>query len=252
MQRTPTKHADLSQSFHQRLNSYALAASAAGVSLLALAPPAEAKIVYTPAHVRIGFGGLSIYQLDLNHDGFYDFAISAYVTHAVSDVILGAIGHASHFDNRIEVVRHEHSAAPLHAGQYIGPTRTFSFAGWMASDIYEGGSTFLKGPWINVRNRYLGLKFKYGGKTHYGWARLSVKVSPHLELTASLTGYAYETIPNKPIIAGKTDGPDDAGVEESSAALSVPTPKPANLGVLALGSPGLSIWRREESAVATR
>ncbi len=38
---------DLSPSVHQRLNTYAFAAGAAGVSLLALAPPAAAKIVYT-------------------------------------------------------------------------------------------------------------------------------------------------------------------------------------------------------------
>ena len=33
---------------------YALAAGAAGVQLLALAPPAEAEIVYTGAHQAIG------------------------------------------------------------------------------------------------------------------------------------------------------------------------------------------------------
>jgi len=33
---------------------YALAASAAGVSLLALAPPSEADIIYTKAHAVLG------------------------------------------------------------------------------------------------------------------------------------------------------------------------------------------------------
>jgi hypothetical protein len=47
--RAPSK---LSESLHQRLNMYALVAGAAGVSALALMPPAEAKIVYTPAHIR--------------------------------------------------------------------------------------------------------------------------------------------------------------------------------------------------------
>jgi len=44
------KRGTLSSSLEHRLNSYALAASAAGVSFLALAQPAEAKIVYTPEH----------------------------------------------------------------------------------------------------------------------------------------------------------------------------------------------------------
>jgi hypothetical protein len=95
-----------------------------------------------------------------------------------------------------------------------------------------------------VANRYLGLKFKIKGKTHYGWARLSVEASKRpYEITAVLTGYAYETIPGKPIIAGATRGPDDA-----VQAASINMPVPATLGALAMGAPGLSIWRREESA----
>jgi hypothetical protein len=62
-----------SHSFQQRLNMYALAASAAGVSLLALTQPSQAKIVYTKAHQVIGTN--SIYSLDLNHDGIVDFLI---------------------------------------------------------------------------------------------------------------------------------------------------------------------------------
>src|SRR5579872_3834474 len=61
-----------SMSFHHRLNSYALAASAAGVSLLALARPSEARIVYTPTHHVIADGGS--YKLDLNHDGVTDLS----------------------------------------------------------------------------------------------------------------------------------------------------------------------------------
>src|ERR1700722_9241007 len=48
------KTVDLSDSVHKQLNGYALAASAAGVSLLALTQLAAAKIVYTPAHQVIG------------------------------------------------------------------------------------------------------------------------------------------------------------------------------------------------------
>jgi hypothetical protein len=40
----PRKTANLSESVHQRLNMYTLAAGAAGVSLLRLTPPCDAKI----------------------------------------------------------------------------------------------------------------------------------------------------------------------------------------------------------------
>jgi hypothetical protein len=51
-----------------------MAASAAGVSALALAMPAEAKIVYTHAHHVITRGGT--YKLDVNHDGTTDFTLN--------------------------------------------------------------------------------------------------------------------------------------------------------------------------------
>ncbi|MGA2611628.1 MAG: hypothetical protein ABSH01_29635, partial [Terriglobia bacterium] len=105
------------------------------------------------------------------------------------------------------------------------------------------------GRWANVRGRYLGLKFRIKGKIHYGWARLNVTVG-NSRITATLTGYAYDTIPNKTIIAGQTKGPDDNMIEEPSASMTVPASQPATLGALAMGAPGLSIWRREESVSA--
>ena len=90
-------------------------------------------------------------------------------------------------------------------------------------------SGYFHGHWVNVKNRYLGLKFQIKGKTHYGWARLSVQAIS--QISATLTGYAYETIANKPIIAGKTNGPD------------VITVQPASLGHLAAGASAIPVWR---------
>jgi len=104
------------------------------------------------------------------------------------------------------------------------------------------------GNWVNVSDRYLGVKFKIDGTNHYGWVRFTVKVLKQgLRIRAELTGYAYETDVDKPIVAGATSGAD---VEEVPEAIMVPDAKfgeerPA-LGLLALGSPGLAIWRREE------
>jgi hypothetical protein len=84
-----------------------------------------------------------------------------------------------------------------------------------------------QGQWVNVTDRYLGLRFFIHGKAHYGWARLSVKVTGLFKDRAVLTGYAYETIPNKAIITGNTKAADD-DVENLA-------PPPATLGRLALG-----------------
>jgi hypothetical protein len=70
------------------------------------------------------------------------------------------------------------------------------------------------------------------------------------KITAILTGYAYETIPGKSIKAGQTKEAAGDGVNELSVSASLthstPAKQPATLSLLALGSTGLSIWRREE------
>jgi hypothetical protein len=100
------------------------------------------------------------------------------------------------------------------------------------------------GPWLNVKLAYLGLKFVIKGKAHFGWARVKLSHNMYSPIQATLTGYAYETIPGKGIIAGATKGPDDP---EPTAFFNAPASEPAALGTLALGAPGLSIWRRKES-----
>ncbi len=82
---------------------------------------------------------------------------------------------------------------------------------------------YLRGPWAFDGNGYLGLRFKIGKQIHYGWARLTVQELGDYKFKATLTGYAYETIPNKPIITGHTKGPD------------VITLEPGSLGALAAG-----------------
>ena len=103
---------------------------------------------------------------------------------------------------------------------------------WLMAE--DGGwfySSASAGQWLYTQHRYLGLKFMIGGRIHYGWARLNVTLVAGTGIQATLTGYAYETIPNKPIITGKTKGPD------------VVTLDPATLGRLAQGASGVSAWR---------
>ncbi len=117
----------------------------------------------------------------------------------------------------------------------------------------------LTGKWHEVSDRYLGVRFIIRGKIHFGWTRLTVHDKGHA-ITAVLTGYAYETIPNKPIITGKTKGPDDDSVEQQNdlvpgASLTSPipeTPQPASLGRLALGAQGVPLWRRKETQEVIR
>jgi hypothetical protein len=239
------KTANLSGPVHQQLNLYALAAGAAGMSVLALTQPAEAEIVYTPTHHVVGKNGR--YTLDLNNDKLADFMLvnthscnTDYCIDALSAIPVGGDG--------VEGARGFLSipyASALKRGALIGPKAHFS-GKLMASSQSSQGTL---GRWLNVTNGYLGLKFTIKGKTHYGWARLTVQVLGQAFIRATLTGYAYETIPGKTIVAGQARGSDDFDkiIEQPNpATLSVPTPEPATLGALAMGAPGLSIWRRKE------
>jgi hypothetical protein len=240
----------LLDSVRQELNMYALAAGAAGVSVMALAQPSEAKIVYTPAHVTIGVNKL--YNLDLNNDGITDFAIDNTLTAGINN----SSGLLKVLDNRgngIEGGREgfKFDAFALNRGYRISSKGFFSsseaiMAIWSCHFVQHTCHT--AGDWDNVANRYLGLKFLINRKTHYGWARLSVQVRRHNPITATLTGYAYETIPGKSIVAGRTKGPDDDIVPDASLTSPIPdTPQPASLGMLALGAQGVPLWRRKES-----
>ncbi len=243
MKRTRRTPSELSDSVHHQLNMYALAASAAGVGMLALAQPAEAKIVYTPDHrhvlIKHPLG------LDLNRDGFVDFHIPRYqgpFTTTYGDQYSGTGINASGRipSNRIGGYAYPGPesfywvASALKAGQVISSAMFtgsgISQAGFMALKVRpaRGGGYHCGGPWKNARNRYLGVKFEINGKFHYGWARLNVFCNPNgnkgTGSRALLTGYAYETVPDKPIIAGKTKGPD------------VITLEPGSLGALAAGA----------------
>jgi hypothetical protein len=233
--RTPSR---LSDFLHHQLNSYVLAASAAGVSLLALTPPAEAKVVYTKTHQDIGTNG--IYELDLNHDGIVDFLLQQFGTsslnsnrlladEALGNAVLGSLNRS----NSRKSIRHY--AAALKPGARIGPRQHFVKGGnngetmawiWVDPDI---GQYHTYGKWIDLNNRYLGLKFKINGSIHYGWARLSVH-NAGTKITATLTGYAYETVPNRSIQAGQTSG-------GSATEPTNPEAEPGTtLGALSLGA----------------
>jgi hypothetical protein len=108
---------------------------------------------------------------------------------------------------------------------------------------------YTAGPWNNVQDHYLGVSFKIGTETHYGWVRMSVS-DPRAPLKVLISGYAYETIADQQIRAGQTSGgakPEDA----PQARLRQSEPAPASLGLLAAGCCGLQLWRREETGSAT-
>ncbi|HEV7550618.1 MAG TPA: hypothetical protein VGP65_02995 [Candidatus Angelobacter sp.] len=246
--------AQLSESLHQQLNAYALAAGAAGVSFLAWPQPAEARIVYTAKHQVIGLS--SRFSLDLNHDGKADVTFfetrhstdeGGRITHLFASAAAG---------NALKGYRYFTSigsglpfASAVRKGQRIGGSQTrFGYGGrntmaWANTSAGGGGTG---GAWGNIvlqPYRYLGIRFQIKGKAHFGWARLIVTCSG-VKITATMTGYAYETVPEKTVVAGQTTGSHDSAETQSISPLA---PQPPSLGQLARGAVGLAAWRRREA-----
>jgi hypothetical protein len=277
MRRSPrTRHrqqSNLPAPLHQRLSNYALAASTAGVSLLALSQTADAEIVYTPANQIIN--RLTLYRLDLNHDGITDFTMFDHFTGPTQFLSSRqSLGVRAAPYNRVKCVYPSFCAstfiyaAVLPQGSQIGTSQNRH--GWLGvfaqMALAEGskGKDTLFGYWPNTRNGYLGLRFQIDGEPHFGWARLSVQFvggsAGNRTWEAHLTGYAYETVANKSIKAGQIGGtndenaiflPDPASEDKAKgnpAAKPISASAPSNtLGALALGADGIALWRREEA-----
>lgn len=221
----------------RRLLAYAVGAA----GLATLAQPAHAEIIFTPAN-QLLLGGF--YPVDVDHDGVSDFSlhayISAYYSSTYNDLLkVGAKGQASVIGlqkgNAVSAWD-----APLNWS--IGPNSPKPFVNIdnRSALMLAAGPKFNppQGPWKNVTNRFLGLKLTINGETHYGWARLTVKTL-HGVIDAKLTGYAYETIPDKPILAG------DRGPADNVSSADTQEDGGPSLAGLSLGANGLQIWRRE-------
>ena len=247
------------------------AASAVGAGLLLTAGPASARIVYTPAYTMVP--SFATFPLDLNHDGIVDFKFhfapfntcchnwsSLFVFPAQGgNAILGNIQGllSARFGGPFTC----RAASALPAGHGIGPGGRFGAYQTMfgAYPFFSYGSAAVRGGpkspvsilgcgnWSDAQGRFLGFEFTVQGQKHFGWARLNTLFHGYVGTQATLTGYAYETEPNEPIRAGDTGPVADARAPEMRSALpAVAALRPATLGVLALGSAGLDIWRKEE------
>lgn len=215
-----------------------------GLGSLAISSFASAEIVYTPTDKVIGqHSGFSALPIDLNNDGIVDLNLSAYnlVSFSSGAHVFRSLGAVAKPGNMILATSHNpaFAAADLQ-GQVIGAgIKAGRFGGnpiMARSTVDDGGGSYFSsqaGQWLNAKDRYLGIKFKIGGEVHYGWARISANPG-----TATLTGYAYETTPNRPILAGATEDSPVSPVEGVGRRRG--KRRFATLGGLARGADGMA------------
>jgi hypothetical protein len=261
MTRTLPAHPINAATLDHRLKLYSLAAAVAGVSALALSQPAEAEVVITNKNIPVPLCGDEVpcsISIDLNGDGINDFKFSL-----ISSYDYGFLSRRLHVkadQNGGGVMgtaggKHGPYASCLLRGAKIGASDHFLARGNdTVEDSYiyyrslaSHGPKELYGKWGgNHPNRFLGLKFKIDGETHYGWIRMTVdtvtSATQQPVMSATITEYGYETVANKTLDAGLSgaDSADDQAQETGQR------PRQVSLGMLAFGADGLALWRREE------
>lgn len=168
----------------------------------------------------------SSFNLDLNNDGINDFLFNSTKSKCEAAMIAPPVpyiylsvepagGGNTIMTNSVIVPGIFNLAAAFDSATVIA-----SASMWASISQYflYGASTsgyircmVARGYWLNVSDKYLGLKFIKSNNTYYGWARLSSSYSatplPYRHLTIGhliLKDYAYNSIPNQPILAGQT------------------------------------------------
>jgi len=222
-----------SRGLEKKLVSYISAGTAAGICVAAAAQPAAAKVVVTHTNKTIDFQKQT--KLDLNNDGIPDFGFSfEFQFCCETNVVIAPF--------KFNQVLGAYSASALSSGVTVG--KGDKFAGHVAVMQWAfqnrtSGTTNYGGKWLNATDRYLGLAFRINGQPHFGWARLTFTGFG----AATLTEYAYETIPGKAIVTGGASD-EESSAEAASGTSAATESVGRGLGVLAAGAAGLDRWRK--------
>ncbi len=199
----------------RQIAQYSVAATVAGVSVLALTTPAIGEVVVTKKTIPIPVGSAAMPEpvgVSLANNGVNDLLFSLTQDSMDPDralfVAADGVASAGTFNPY---------ATAMMRGAKIGPGITFESGGALVEfSATSNGYKFCRGYWNsnpaggfracgNPKNKYLGVRFLLNGQTHYGWVRLTVATNSDRNgppLTATITGYAYETVPNTAIKAG--------------------------------------------------
>lgn len=171
---------------------------------------ASGQIVYTDIDPDEGGAGVT-YLLDMDNNLNTDFVIRHFnsatyyslgnynvlamgpavdsMSNLLSNSILGAVNG-----------NYEYPFA-MNAGDAISAGNT----NWVNTDFQTLNSSScdnFSSNWCGVTDKYLGLRFKIAGNTHYGWARLDVPLNSG---NWTIKDYAYNSVAGSPIDAGETN-----------------------------------------------
>ena len=216
------------------------------VTAMMFSVSAHAQIVYTDVDPDLTITqsdtGSVVQGVDINNDGIIDINMTAawgegyspqwgfYTTKRV-DVGCSAGSQLLmyYYFNVLVLAQPLSNTAPIDSA-----SQTWSDIPFGATLVVNtiGGNNDPFGDWSDTTDRYLGIRIPEGGDWLYGWVRVSVAQD---SISFTIRDYAYNSIPNQPILAGQTVA---TGIIENSFASSINLyPNPANKHLtIALGS----------------
>lgn len=195
------------------LNSHTYVVVLAAAIVAALSLPSSAEVVYHSVVVSIPVDG--IYHLDLNQDGITDFTLRSALLQtycAVGDGYIWSLTVTPASGNAVETAAGRagnNNASALVESVPVNSAQSFyADTAMMAELVWGSCGIGTLGEWLNIPNRYLGLKFLGpDNQIHYGWANLSavayIDGRGRLQTHVILSGFAYETVARQQIMTGQ-------------------------------------------------
>ena len=214
--------------------------SAAAGAALAMAPTADATVIYSGSS---GFTNIPINwssYLYIDVDGMAagsssfpgaDLSFSHWASSTTSTSTSYRALYLGFNGQNASMVQGASGIARLGSGIPVNPAAVFASASYLAGYFHSmttgGSSTTSYGSWASGGTGFVGFRFENNGNTYYGWARLDIDSG---DLDGEVVDYAYEDNPNTAILTGAV-------------------PQPSSLSLLAMGTIGLAVLRRRRRTI---
>lgn len=194
--------------FQSKLKSYL-----AFASCVAAANSANSQIIYTDVIPDDTLFVNDAYALDLNNSGGSpDFGVFISSSSGSQSAVLAPDLSGNNWVAGHPGIGSEYFASAFNAGQTIGPTQNWYYSQSYMFMVFQGGLSFF-GDWIDVTDKFGGLKIMDGANQYYGWVRMDVQTQP---FGVIVKDYAYNSIANTPLAAGEEDPQAIAPLNQSS------------------------------------
>jgi hypothetical protein len=191
------------------------------IALSAIAADASSQVIYTDIRDTTLINNGDFFDIDLNNDGINDLNItlsksiysSTYSSYSIY-VNYNSVNANASSNNQVNTLLNTsysiNEAFAFNNNQNINSSanswNSYGIVGGFAtgSIVNPYSTSYLNiniGQFPGQGDRFLGVRFRIGANTHYGWVRLDVSAFSD---SVTIKDFAFDTTANTPILAGDT------------------------------------------------